>query len=436
MALGGGIFTTQNKVLPGSYINFVSLASAAASLSDRGTAAMAFELDWGADGDVFEVTNGDFQKDSLKIFGYDYTHDKLKGLRDLFRNTKTLYAYKLNSGGLKAKNKFATAKYSGIRGNDLKVVIQYNMDDTDLMDVKLLIETSVIDMQTVKSAASLKDNDFVTWDKAAVLELTASEPLFGGTNGDVVTAADYQAFLNKIESYSFNAVGVVSETPAVNELFAAFCKRLRDEMGIKFQAVVHNCPADYEGVVNVKNCTSDDGWPAASLVYWVTGIIAACEVNRSNLNKKYNGEFTVEAEYTQKQLETAVKSGEFALHKVNSVLRVLSDINSLVTLAEDKGAVFQDNQSIRVIDQIGNDIAVLFNTKYLGVVPNDKSGRISLWSDIVKHHEQLQDIRAIEGFSSGDVMVEQGDTKKSVVVLETITVVNAMAQLYMTCRVA
>lgn len=37
MALGGGTFVTQNKILPGAYINFVSLASASATLSDRGT---------------------------------------------------------------------------------------------------------------------------------------------------------------------------------------------------------------------------------------------------------------------------------------------------------------------------------------------------------------------------------------------------------------
>ena len=111
MALGGGTFVTQNKELPGAYINFISAASANAALSERGIATMPLELDWGVDGDVFEVTNGDFQKNSLKIFGYDYTHDKLKGLRDLFLNTQTLYAYKLTSGGTKAANTFAEALY-------------------------------------------------------------------------------------------------------------------------------------------------------------------------------------------------------------------------------------------------------------------------------------------------------------------------------------
>ena len=88
------------------------------------------------------------------------------------------------------------------------------------------------------------------------------------------------------------------------------------------------------------------------------------------------------------------------------------------------------------MDQIANDIAVLFNTKYLGVVPNDAAGRISLWSDIVKHHERLQEIRAIENFLDSDVTVEPGDTKKSIVVSDSVTVVNAMSKLYMTVTVA
>ncbi|MFR7450132.1 MAG: hypothetical protein ACLUT5_12655 [Butyricicoccus sp.] len=39
MALGGGMYTVQNKVLPGAYINFVSAARASAALGDRGAAA-------------------------------------------------------------------------------------------------------------------------------------------------------------------------------------------------------------------------------------------------------------------------------------------------------------------------------------------------------------------------------------------------------------
>lgn len=434
MALGGGTFVTQNKDLPGAYINFISAASANAALSERGIATMPLDLDWGVDGEVFEVTNGDFQKNSMEIFGYEYTNDKLKGLRDLFLNTKTLYAYKLTSGGVKAANDFATALYTGVRGNDIKITIQKNADDASLFDVKTVVGTTVVDEQTVAKAADLVANKFVTW-KDAELTVTAATPLSGGSNGAVDGAA-YQAYLDKIESYTYNTMGVVVTDETTKTLFASFVKRLRDEMGIKFQLVLYNKAADYYGTINVKNKVTDEGWSEASLVYWVTGVSAGCEVNKSNQNKVYNGEFTVDTNYTQNQLAAAIKAGEFTLHKVGSDVRVLEDINSMVTTSDTQGDIFKDNQTIRVIDQIANDIAVLFNTKYLGVVPNDNAGRTSLWSDIVKHHQQLNDIRAIEDFADSDVSVAQGNTKKSVVVTDAVTVVNAMGKLYMTVTVA
>ena len=435
MALGGGTFVTQNKELPGAYINFISAASATATLSDRGIVTMPLELDWGVDDEIFEVTNADFQKNCMKIFGYDYTHDKMKGLRDLFLNARTLYAYKLTSGNKKAANTFAEALYSGVRGNDLKISIQVNADDDTLFDVKTILDTVVVDEQTVAKAADLVANDFVKFKPNATLAVTAATPLADGENGTVNGTA-YQNYLDKIESYTYNTMGVVVTDDTTKGLFASFVKRLRDEMGIKFQLVLYNKAADYYGTISVKNRVLDDNWSEASLVYWVTGASAGCEVNKSNQNKVYNGEFTVFTDYTQNDLKKAIKAGEFTLHKVGSDIRVLEDVNTMVTTSDTQGDIFKDNQTVRVMDQIANDIAVLFNTKYLGTVPNDAAGRISLWSDIVKHHEQLQEIRAIEDFSDGDVTVEQGDTRKSVVVNDAVTVVNAMGKLYMTITVA
>lgn len=436
MALGGGTYLVQNKELPGAYINFVSAASANATLSERGIATMPLELDWGITGEVFEVTNSDFQKNSMEIFGYDYTSDKMKGLRDLFLHTQKFYGYRLNGKGTKASNSLAEAKYPGIRGNDLKIIVQVNADNETIFDVKTLLGTNIVDEQTVANAEELVENKYIKWKPGITLEATVGMPFTGGENGEVDGAA-YQEYLDKIESYSFNTMGVVVTDNTTKSLFASFVKRLRDEMGVKFQLVLYDyAKTDYLGVISVNNKVLDKEWSEASLVYWVTGISAGCAVNKSNQNKKYNGDFMVDTPYTQNQLKAAIKSGQFTFHMVGSDIRVLEDINTMVTTSDTQGEIFKDNQTIRVIDQIGNDIAVLFNTKYLGVVPNDAAGRVSLWSDIVKHHEQLQEIRAIENFLDTDVKVEQGNTKKSVLVTDFITVVNAMSKLYMVCTIA
>lgn len=435
MALGGGTFTVQNKELPGAYINFVSASNAASALSDRGICTMPLELDWGAEDEVFEVSSSDFQKNSLEIFGYDYADDRLKGLRDLFLNAKTLYAYRINGSSAKASNDLAEALYGGIRGNDLKILVAVNADDESLFDVSTMLGGSEVDLQTVASAEELVPNKYVKWKAGTVLSAAAALPLTGGENGTVSGEA-YQKYLDKIEAYSFNVMGAAVTDESVKGLYAAFNKRMREEMGIKFQLVLYRKAADHLGTVNVKNKTVDDTVGEAGLVYWVTGALAGCEVNRSLQNRIYDGELKVDADYTQIELKKSVKSGEFVLHKVGGDLRVLADINSMVTFTDTQGEVFAENQTVRVIDQIANDIAVLFNTKYLGAVPNDKAGRVSLWSDIVKHHQQLSEIGAIESFSDSDVTVEQGSSKKSVVVTDSVTVANAMSKVYMTVTVA
>lgn len=434
--LGGGTFTAQNKILPGSYINFVSLNKANAGLSDRGIVTMPLILDWGESDKVVEITNADFQKNALKLFGYDYSHDKMKGLRDLFLNARILYAFRLNGDGVKASNTYATAKYAGTRGNDIKTIIQKNVDDETKFDVKTVLDTIIVDEQTVSKASELVDNDYVSYKTSATLAVTAGTAMTGGTNSEVNGTA-YQKYLDKIESYTFNVMGVATTETTIKNLIVAFTKGMRDEVGAKFQAVLHDIAADYEGVINVINdVKADDNFDKSSVIYFMAGIEANCAINKTCLNKIYTGEFEVNTDYTQSQLEDAIQAGKLVLHNVNNEVRILEDVNSLVTTSETKGDIFKNNQTIRVADQIANDIAVLFNTKYLGNVPNNESGRISLWTDIVKHHTQLQDIGAIEDFTDENITVEAGNTKTSVVINDVITVINAMSQLYMTVKIA
>lgn len=434
--LGGGTFTVQNKILNGAYINFVSASKATASLSDRGIATMPLELDWGVDNAIFEVSSADFQKDCLKIFGYPYTHAKMKGLRDLFMNIKTLYAYKLTSGGTKATSTYGTAKHSGIRGNALKVVVTANVDESSKFDVRLYMDSIVVYEQFgVASGADLKENDFVDWNAEVTMSVTAGVTFTGGANA-TVSGDSHSTYLGKIEPYAYNVMGVVTDDDTVKGLYVAFVKRMRDEVGAKFQIVLHNKAADYEGVINLISDAVDSD-SVADLVYWVTGAEAGCALNKTLLNQKYTGEFTVDVDHKQSELEEAMTNGKFMFHNVNGEVRVLADINSFVSGTDEKSVeIFGENQTIRVMDEIANSIAVVFNTKYLGKVPNDANGRISFWNDIVKHHNQLQDIRAIQNFNPDDVTVNQGETKNSVVVGDAVEVVNAMAKLYMTVTVA
>lgn len=436
MALGGGSWLTQNKVLPGSYINFASLAKASAALSDRGIAAAPFVLSWGPEGTVFEVTAADFQKNSKSIFGYGYDAPEMLALREIFCNATKVYCYRLGTS-TKASNTFATAKYGGKRGNALTIKIAADVDNAGYYIVSTLLDGIAVDEQRAKTVADLVANDFVTFKTGAALGNTAGAPLENGADCASITGEHYQAFLDAVESYSFNTLCCPvnpkdTSTKSTVALFANFTKRMREDVGAKFQLCAIKPETDSEGVIGVWNDATANGAETDALVYWVAGAQAAVAVNKSLTNSKYNGELTIDTNYTQAALEAAIKAGKFMFHNVNGTVRVLEDINTLVTLTAEKGEIFQSNQTVRVCDQIANDVAVLFNTRYVGIVPNDASGRATLWNDIVKLIQQLETLRAVEDFDPDTVSVNIGDRKGSVLLtIDGLNIVNAMSQLYM-----
>ena len=428
MALGGGTFVTQNKTIPGAYINFVTTATGATVFGERGVVALGDSFNWGSN-DIFEVTAEDFYKNSMALFGYDALDGKMIGIRDVFKNAKKIYVGRINGNNAKkASCTFGEAKYTGTRGNDIKIAVYSDPDDSSYKNVYTYVGTTIVDTQRVKSMVELRNNNFVVWKSDATLTNTASMPMTGGTNG-ATTGQAVQSFLDDISGYSFNAITVISDNESINQLVAEYTKRMRDTIGKKFQSIVHNYFADYEGVINIDPyAVSEEDYLVA---YWVAGAVAGCEINESLTNKVYDGEIEIDSLYTQSQLENKIKSGEFVFHRVGDKIRVLKDINSFVSVTTEKGKMFQNNQTVRICDQIASDVAVLFEEYYMGKVPNDTSGRNSLWSDLVKYHEKLVNIRALDEFDEEAISVEMGESKNSVVIYEKIGPVNSMEQLYM-----
>ena len=57
---GGGLYTVQNKGIPGAYFKFESEPTTPNIFADRGTVALAVELDWGPEGKAVTLGREDF----------------------------------------------------------------------------------------------------------------------------------------------------------------------------------------------------------------------------------------------------------------------------------------------------------------------------------------------------------------------------------------
>lgn len=432
MALGGGTFLVPNKVLPGTYINFVSKSKAQADLSDRGYVAVALPLSWGESGEIITLHSEDVIKECIKLLGYPYMADEMLPIRELFKNAKVVYVYNTRSTGVKARSNdsLIDARYGGIVGNNISVEVKKTIDDDSVFEFITRIKDTIVDYQK-DTLVNIKDNKFVTFGNKTELK-DGIHMLSNGADGTVSNSA-YEDFLRKIDPYYFNVITVATNDEKTKRLLVEYTKRQREDVGAKFQAVVHDLKdkVNYEGVVDIINKVKgeDDN---GQLVYWVAGALGGCQVNKSCTNKIYDGEYTVEANYDQATLKELKLKGKFVMHMVGDDVRVLSDINTFVDFSKDKTKDFSKNQTIRVLDQLAIDTASLFNRKYLGKVPNDSAGRIELWKDIVLLHQTYQTLRAIENFNDKDIVIEKGPEKDQVIVTDNIIPVNAMEQLYMT----
>lgn len=150
----------------------------------------------------------------------------MKPLRDLFKNLKTGYFYRINNGAIKASNNLATAKYGGVRGNNFTIAIQPNIDDETKYDVITYLNEykdtnnsmigmvqigsattaqkdttfTMIDKQTISTWAEITDNDYVVFKRTGLLSesITSGTPLEGGSNGGEISGLQYQDFLEKL----------------------------------------------------------------------------------------------------------------------------------------------------------------------------------------------------------------------------------------------
>ena len=445
MALGGGLFGFMNKILPGVYHNFFSKERDMTTYADRGYAAIPMELDWGPEGEVFTVGSDNFQLQSTQIFGYNFAHEKCKPLRDLFLNLKVGHFYRLNKGSKKAVSPLGTAVYGGIRGNDLMVSATTVIDDSEYFNIKTYLNGGEVDSQIVKTMGEIKDNAYIIFNKSWVIAPDIGTKLTGGTNGDNITAQSYQDFLNVIDRKYFNVIICPSDDDTIKRLFVAYTKRMRDVVGIKFQAVVQGLSgANYEGVISVYNPVSDIGAQQCDLVYWTGGVEASAAINEGVTNRKYNGEYTIEMTLDQRGLSKFVQLGFFIFHGVDNKVdgeyiqepRVLLDKNTFTEFQVNKNSDFSDNKIIRIIDQLAIDSAMLFNRFYLGKESNDNIGRISLKAQICNHRRTMQTMRALDNFDPEMVTIGKGKEKGDVWINEECEPVGVMERLYITTMMA
>jgi len=433
--MAGGTWTTQNKVRPGAYINVRSNGSVGTSESVSGVVALPLALDFGPESEVFEI-NG---SSDLTRFGYDLDHEKLLLLRETLKQAATVLVYRVGTGGKATATEgdlSITARYGGTRGNEISIVSKENVNTTDAFDVETYLAGRLVDSQTAKTIADLKENRVVNFSGEG--ELTAfTVKLSGGTNTNPTTH-DYMTFFNKIQVFDYNTMALPITDTAVKTAGVSFINRMRNEEGKKCQLVVSGVQADNEAVINVKNgVILADGTriSAEQATAWVAGASAAAGVATSLTYRKYDGAIDVTQRYLNSEIIEALEKGEFVFTEKRGEAVIEQDINSLTTVTPEKSKDFSKNRILRVLDDIANNTKKTFADNFIGKVNNDQDGRELFKADRINYFNMLQEAGAISDFSVADLEVVTGNEKDSIVLNVAVQPVDAMEKLYMTVQV-
>lgn len=253
----------------------------------------------------------------------------------------------------------------------------------------------------------------------------ASKVVIGKDTGTLATD------LKEVAKKPFNVL-ICQDASEYNN-YKTFTDTQRNDYGVKFQLVCYNqAAANSEYIVSLYSGNSSD------LLYWTAGALAGANFSESVCNMTYDGELdvsTLNADISQENLSDALAAGNFIFHRVWDEVRVLDDVNTYTedtTTGKTKDPeIFGDNQSVRIIDQIANDVMTIFANNYLGKVAASDTGRALFHTEIVGYLEQMQSLGGISDFNPGNVRVSAGESRNSVVVEMVITLAATMKKLFM-----
>lgn len=444
--MAGGTFTSQNKVLPGVYIRFKTGQALGLTVGERGVVTICEPMSWGPVGVVNTVT---LTTDMTPLTGYDITAPQNRFLQEIFKGTNrtsaptTILLYRPTASSsaqatVTTGELTATAVYPGARGNDITIVITELTEPESTFTVSTVVDGAIVDQQTAAQISELVANDWVTWSGTGALAATTGAALTGGADGTVQASA-YSTYLTAIEPYKFNVMIYDGSDSTVQTALLAFIERVNENNGQYCQLVANGLSnPDSRYIINSNSpVTLSDGTELTvqQVTWWLGGAEAGAKYNESLTYATYPGAVSTTMN-TNDQFISDINDGLLDLFAEDGTVKVMQDINSLVTYTEDIGKVYRKNRVMRLCNTIANDIFQQFSANFIGVVNNNEAGRARFQAAIVGYLQQIQDNQGIQNFTADDVEVLAGTEIDAIVVNVAIQAVDSVEKIYLTLEIS
>ena len=215
----------------------------------------------------------------------------------------------------------------------------------------------------------------------------------------LTSAEKYAEALKTIETADFDYLAVpqirssdMSNKNTDGYYIATWIKNMRENKDVKIKAVLPNCNADNEGIINFTNTiirSSSANYTAAKYCSRVAGILAGTPMTISATYAPLPELIEVEAN-TYDEMDSRIGKGEFFFFNDGNQIKVARGINSFVTTYDGKGDDFKFAKIVDILDMIHDDIKKTASDNYIGKYANSSSNRALLVSAIDEYFKTLE----------------------------------------------
>lgn len=266
-------------------------------------------------------------------------------------------------------------------------------------------ETSAIDPVTIANVTDIPEG--VSADNKQLI----TNALIGNTNAPLklelyVISGEMTLTeaLNYFENTKFDYLCYPAAVDEDKTAIVTWIKNQRDQ-GNMVKAVLANKDADCEGIVNVTQdgvVVGEKTYNAGELTARIAGLIAGTDLRISTTYASLPEVDSIPFE-SRSATETKIGNGQFVLFREANKVKVARGVNSLTTVSQAKGTLFQKIKTCDIMDIISNDIRATARDNYLGKYSNSYDSKCLL-------------VTAIQGYMDG--LVTDGLVEKNTVSVE------------------
>jgi len=275
-----------------------------------------------------------------------------------------------------------------------------------LIEFKTLAETIITRSERGIVAVILKDNSNTTENYTYTKEseivkshftaanLAFLSLVFMGNPSKVIvervqTEGDLSTALERLKNKQWYYLTVpVIEVEEINTV-VEYITLMRTQYHKTFKAVLPNCAANSEGIINFSTDNIKVGqktYTTAEYCARIAGILAGLPLNRS---ATFYALTEVESITESETPDADVDNGKLILINDGTKIKIARGVNSLTEFTETKGKDFAKIKIVEAVDMIRDDIRTTFEDGFVGKVENSYDNKIVFIAAINKYFKDL-----------------------------------------------